>query len=101
MAVVMFMEWDGVTPEQYDEARSKVAWETDVPAGADLHVPWFVDGGLRVTDVWESAGDFQRFVDERLMPAVQEIGIEGQPRVEIRPLHSRVFAPALEKVTSS
>lgn len=71
-----------------------------MPDGAILHVPWFVDGGLRVTDVWEAGDDFQRFVNSRLMPAVQEIGIEGQPRVDIRPLHSRVFAPAIEKATT-
>jgi hypothetical protein len=100
MPVVMYMEWDGVTPEQYNEARSKVGWEDDVPEGAILHVPWFVDDGLRVTDVWESGDDFQSFVDQRLTPAVQEIGIQGQPRVDIRPVHSRVFAPAIEKATA-
>jgi len=100
MPVVMYMEWDGVEPSQYDEARNRVNWEGDPPPGAILHVPWFVSGGLRVTDVWESGEDFQRFVDQRLMPAVTEIGIEGQPRVDIQPLHSRVFAPAIEKVTA-
>jgi hypothetical protein len=99
MPVVMYMEWDGVSPEQYDEAREKVDWEGDVPDGTILHVPWFVDSGLRVVDVWDSGDQFQAFVEERLMPAVQEIGIEGQPRVDIRPLHSRVFAPALERAT--
>lgn len=96
MPVVMYMEWDGVQPEQYDEVRSKVDWEGDVPAGAMLHVPWFAGDGMRVTDVWESAEDFQRFVDSRLMPAVQELGIEGEPRVAIHPLHGRVFAPNVE-----
>jgi hypothetical protein len=100
MPVVMSMEWDGVTPEQYDEAREKAAWETDVPDGAILHVPWFVDDGIRVTDVWETGEHFQQFVDRRLMPAVREIGIQGEPRVDIRPLHSHVFAPALEKATT-
>ena len=99
MPVVMHMEWDGVRPDQYDAARARVDWEGDVPEGAILHVPWFVDDGLRVTDVWESGDAFQRFVDERLMPAVKEIGIAGQPRVDIRPLHSHVFAPAVEKAT--
>ena len=100
MPVVMHMEWDGVTPEQYNEARDRVAWETDVPDGAILHVPWFVDSGIRVTDVWESGDDFRRFTEERLMPAVKQIGIQGEPRVDIRPLHSRVFAPALETATA-
>lgn len=100
MPVVMHMEWDGVSPEQYDEARDKVDWESDVPDGALLHVPWFVEDGLRVTDVWESGDDFERFVEERLMPAVQEIGIEGEPIIDIRPLHSHVFAPGVERATA-
>ena len=100
MAVVMHMEWDGVTPEQYDQARERVNWEGEVAEGARLHVPWFVDDGLRVTDVWESAEDFDRFVNERLMPAVQELGIEGEPRVQVNPLHGHVFAPAIDEVTA-
>jgi hypothetical protein len=100
MPVVMYMEWDGVTPEQYDQARTKVDWETEAPDGAILHVPWFVDSGLRVVDLWDSADHFQRFVDARLMPAVQEIGIAGEPRVAFNPLHSRAFAPAIEKATA-
>jgi hypothetical protein len=83
-----------------DAAPSRVDWENDVPDGVILHVPWFVDAGLRVTDLWESADDFQRYVGQRLLPAVQAIGIEGQPRVDIRPLHSRVFAPAIENATT-
>ena len=100
MAVVMYMEWDGVTPEQYDEARDRVDWEGNVPDGANLHVPWFVDGGIRVVDVWESAEQFQAFAEQRLMPGVQEVGIDGEPRVQIHPLHSRVFAPAIASVTA-
>lgn len=100
MPVVMYMEWDGVKPEQYDAARERVDWEGDLPDGAILHVPCFTDGGLRVTDVWESGEQFQAFVEARLMPAVQEIGIEGEPRVDIRPLHGHVFAPRIETVTA-
>jgi hypothetical protein len=97
MAVVMSMQWDGVTPEQYEEARQKVAWETDVPDGAKLHVTWFTEEQLRVTDVWETGEDFQRFVNDRLNPAVEEIGIQGGPSVDIKPRHA-VFAPAVDEV---
>jgi len=50
---------------------------------------------MHLTDVWESAEDFQRFVDDRLMPVVQEMGIEGDPEVTILPAHT-VFAPGYE-----
>jgi hypothetical protein len=92
MAVVMSMKWEGVTPEQYDATRDLVKWETDVPHGAIHHVAAFDETGLRVTDIWESAQDFQAFVDDRLMPGVQQVGIEGQPEAEIYPVHA-IFAP--------
>ena len=67
MPVVMNMRWDGVTPEQYDEARTQVGWEQHAPEGGLIHIASFTDSGLRVTDVWETAADFDRFVATRLM----------------------------------
>ena len=46
-----------------------------------------------MTDIWESAEQFQQFVDQRLMPGVKQVGIQGEPQVEIYPTH-RIFAPA-------
>jgi hypothetical protein len=92
MAVAMIMRWAGVTPEQYEAARSLVNWEGDLPPGAIFHVCAFDEEGLRVTDVWERAEDFQAFVESRLMPGVQQLGIQGQPEVEILPVH-RMFTP--------
>ena len=92
--VVMSMRWAGVTPEQYEEARGVVNWEGDVPDGAVLHVAGFDENGIRVTDVWESEEQFNRFVESRLMPGVQQIGIQGQPDVEFYPVQN-VFNPGV------
>lgn len=92
MAVVMNMVWRGVTPEQYEAARKLVNWEGDPPPGALYHVASFDQQAAYVTDVWESAEQFQRFADSRLMPGVQQLGIQGQPEVEIRPAHA-IFTP--------
>jgi hypothetical protein len=43
--------------------------------------------------VWQSAEQFDQFVQTRLMPGVKQIGIQGEPRVEIYPTH-RIFTPA-------
>jgi hypothetical protein len=94
VATVMRMRWDGVTEDQYEQAREKVGWDRDVPAGAKLHVAGFSDGGLNVLDVRESPEAFQAFSEQRLGPAVQEIGIEGEPDVRFYPMHA-CFAPAL------
>ncbi len=94
MATVMLMRWDGVTEEQYEAARNQVGWDRDVADGAKLHVAGFSDGGLNVLDVWESPEKFGAFQEGRLGPAVQEIGIEGEPDVSFYPMHA-CFAPAL------
>lgn len=95
MAVAMFMRWPGVTAEQYDEARERVNWESDVPDGAKFHVATFGPDGARITDVWESQEAFERFGTERLMPVTQEIGIDTEPEVEFAPVHA-LFAPMYE-----
>jgi hypothetical protein len=92
MQTVMLMRWAGVTAEQYEEARSRVDWENDVPDGAVLHIAGVDGDDLRVTDVWESPEQFQRFVEERLMPAVKEIGIQGEPEVRFYPVQA-IFNP--------
>ncbi len=96
MAVMMQMTWNGIGAEEYEAARKHVNWEGDVPPGAMFHVVAVTDGGVRVTDVWESAEAFDAFVRDRLMPGVKELGIPGEPQVEILPAHA-VFAPAYER----
>ena len=96
MATVMLMHWREATPDQYDRARLQVRWDREVPDGAKLHVSAFGDDGLHVTDIWVSEDAFNAFMQHRLAPAIQEIGIEGQPEVAFFPLHG-VFAPALGK----
>jgi hypothetical protein len=93
MPVMMLMEWKGVTPEQYDQAREAVGWEREPAAGGLFHVAGFEGGALQVTDVWESPEHFQRFADERLMPGVKDLGLPGQPTVRFVPVH-RIFTPA-------
>ncbi|MBC5766949.1 hypothetical protein H8R02_20960 [Ramlibacter sp. GTP1] len=90
--MMMLMQWDNVTPAQYDAVRKIVNFEADPPRGGLYHVAGFDDKGMRVADVWERAEDFQAFVEQRLMPGVQKAGITGEPKVNILPAHN-VYAP--------
>ena len=92
MAILMQMKWLGTTKEQYEAVRKSVAWETDKPEGGRFHVAAFDEQGLRVVDIWDSAENFNRFVEKRLMPGVKAAGIQGEPQIEITPLHA-IFAP--------
>ena len=92
MATVMQMHWPEATKDQYEQARKLAAWETNTPKGAKYHVAWFGKDGFHAIDVWDSAQDFNAFLETRLLPAIQKIGIKGQPNVELSEAHA-TFAP--------
>lgn len=100
MPIVMNMRWDSVTPEQYEQAREQVGWALRPPDGGIIHIASFTEGGLRVTDVWETADDFNRFVESRLMPVVQELGIEGEPDVTFSDLQA-VWNPGVAQAAAA
>jgi hypothetical protein len=89
----MQMNWDGFTQAQYESIRQTVHWEGNVPDGAVFHVAGFNEKGARVTDIWESAEQFNNFVQNRLMPACVAAGIPGEPHVDIYPMHA-IFVPS-------
>jgi hypothetical protein len=91
MPYAMHMRWPGITSDQYDEILEKVRWEEEIPDGAIFHVAAFDDDEARVFDLWESPDQFQTFVESRLMPAIQSIGITTEPDVALLPVH-RMFA---------
>jgi hypothetical protein len=86
--IVMRMRWEGATPEQYDRMRDKLDWVADPPDGGIQHVAWFDEGGMNIVDVWESEEKFNAFIQSQVMPAVQELGIPGQPDVQIDQAHA-------------
>ncbi len=88
MAVAMFLRWEGFTKEQYDAARALVPFDRETAPGGLFHVAAFDEHGIHVTDIWESAEQFQTFLTERLLPAVAQLEIPGHPDIEIVPVHS-------------
>jgi hypothetical protein len=79
MAQILKMRWEGVTPEHYEALRPIANWESDPPEGLVFHLAWFRDGGITVMDVWEASENFDDFFKQRLMPGIEQIGMEGQP----------------------
>jgi len=94
VAIMMIMSWPGVSLEQYDAVKADVNWEGEAPVGGIFHATAHDGNGLRITDIWESADDFQTFVNDRLMPGVTKAGLTSEPNVEIYPVHD-VYTPGL------
>jgi len=73
MAVGMLQELQGVSADQYDQVSAKMGVDESPPEGLIFHTAGEMEGGMRIFDVWESSEALERFTNERLMPAVEEV----------------------------
>jgi hypothetical protein len=84
MSIVVRYHPASLTAEKYDATNEKLeaaglSWPAD---GMDYHVCFGTDGDLHVSEIWDSREQWQAF-SERLMPLLEEAGIEmsGEPEV--------------------
>ena len=87
MAVLVIQEFEA-TVEEYDQVNEKLGGSP--PQGAIVHAAVDLGGGrMKAVDIWESADNYQRFVQERLIPAIAEVNPDapqaGEP--EIHEIH--------------
>jgi hypothetical protein len=71
------------TIEQYDEVMRRLEHSGEMPAdGFDYHVAFMAEGQLLVSEVWDSAQQFEAF-GKRVMPLLRDVELEhsGQPEV--------------------
>jgi hypothetical protein len=79
--LIRFEPQASVSTDQYDEVVRRLEEEGDFPPdGLDYHVCFLVDGGVRVSEIWDSREKFEAF-GERLMPKLSDAGIDpGEPK---------------------
>jgi len=63
--------YDGVTEKMFGHAAPMR--EDEAPEGLIVHSAVQGDQGYYVYDIWESREAFQRFLDEKLGPAIGEV----------------------------
>ena len=91
MPVAITMDFKGGTLEQYDEVIAKMGFEPNGPGAPDgglFHWVAATEDGIRVTDVWETPEQFQRFADEKIGPITQEVGVPGPPVLTFYDVHN-------------
>jgi hypothetical protein len=76
----------------YDAVKERLNVEGDRPDGMIIHTAGFTaEGAFRIFDVWESEEQHARFMNERLMPLVEELLQGGtRPHESSYPLHDVV-----------
>jgi len=91
MAILLLMEFEGGTVEQYDEVDELLGTVTadNAPPGLISHSAAISDDGLIVADVWESVEAMQAAFESQLGPALKQAQVpEAEPR--IMPVHNHI-----------
>ena len=90
MAVGVEMDFRGASLEQYDRVIELMGLTPGGrgPEGALFHWVAATDGGIRVTDVWETREQFDRFAQEEIGPKTQQAGMEGPPEIRFFEVHN-------------
>lgn len=92
MAVVVVVEIPGMTQAQSDAMLQTTELAGTSPPGQLMHAEGTDEGGrFRVVDVWESMDAFQAFVQQRIMPEYQRLGVTSQPQITTFEAHHLIF----------
>jgi hypothetical protein len=80
VAVAFIQEWklegDDRTTTNYDAVQQRLGASANPPEGGIFHTAGFDEqaGVFRIFDVWETREQGERFIEERLMPIIEELG---------------------------
>jgi hypothetical protein len=94
MAVAVVQDWPEDETDRsttnYDAMSERLQARGAPPAGLLVHTAGFTGNGFRIFEVWESREDFERFIEEVLMPLVNEVaGADArQPELTVYELHN-------------
>ena len=87
MAISVVAQIPGLTAEEDAALVEALDLEGSPPAGGKVRLDGPAGGGRRIVGLWERDADYERFRDERLMPALRVLGralqvIEKLPATE-------------------
>lgn len=92
MAIIAHVVLTGVSEEQYDAVRRACGWLEQAPIGGLAHLTWWEGSDNHNVDAWESEDAFAAFGQNRLGPAMAEVGVNVEPKVTFHPAYE-VFLP--------
>jgi hypothetical protein len=97
MAIAVVQDWPEEETDRstanYDAIHERIM-QVGPFDGFVMHSAGYTGHGFRIFEVWESREDFERFVEQTLMPLVSELAGDDtrQPEQTIYELHNFVAA---------
>jgi hypothetical protein len=88
--LVRFTGAPNMSADKYDETLPRIEASGPFPPdGLELHVAFSAGGSFRVSEIWDSKEQLEAF-GERLMPILQESGVELTGPPEIIEIHNMI-----------
>jgi hypothetical protein len=88
--LVRFEGAPSMTGQKYDEVLPLIEAAGQFPPdGLELHIAFASGGSFRVSEIWDSTEQFEAF-GERLMPILNENGVELAGAPEILEIHNLI-----------
>jgi hypothetical protein len=87
VTITVVAQVPGLTAEEDAALLQALNLEGSPPAGRRIRLDGPASGGPRIVGLWDSDADYERFRDDRLMPALKGLGralhvIEKRPATE-------------------
>jgi hypothetical protein len=94
MAIAVVLDFDGATLDQYDEVIRRMGFTPGGRGAAGGLFHWVIptDTGIRVTDVWESREQFEKFAETSIGPITAQVGISSAPAITYHEVHNYLTA---------
>jgi len=94
MAIGVVLDFEGATLDHYDQIIDKMGFTPGGPGGPGGMFHWVTktNSGIRVTDVWETKAQFEKFAEEQIGPISAEVGIPAPPTVTFHEVHNYLVA---------
>jgi hypothetical protein len=97
MTVVSTLDVTGLTASEYRTVMNELGVERRPEGGIYLHLTTPTDFGYRIVEIWDEKENFDRFLERRLAPANEAIGLDRSTEITVTPLHN-LFAPRVEEL---
>ena len=97
MTYVTTLDVTGLTASEYRAVLDKMGVEQRPAKNIFLHLSTPIEGGYRIIEIWDSQEGFEEFLNNRLGPANEDLGLKRATTISVTPLHN-LFAPRLQEL---
>ncbi len=88
MATAVLLEFQGIGEREYERLIDLVRSDQNPPQGGLLHTAGPIPNGWRVFNIFDSRDSYEKFYNDRVLPALKQLGMPNPSRKEYYPIYN-------------